>query len=32
MINRRIDTLLAQLRAQGITDERLLQAIADVPR
>lgn len=32
MINRRIDTLLAQLRAHGITDERLLQAIADVPR
>jgi len=32
MINRRIETLLAQLRAQGIEDERLLQAIADVPR
>lgn len=32
MVNRRIDTLLAQLRQQGIDDERLLKAIEDVPR
>ncbi len=32
MVSKRIDTLLAQLRQQGIDDERLLQAIADVPR
>lgn len=32
MIARRIDTLLAQLRQQGINDERLLQAIEEVPR
>lgn len=32
MVNRRIETLLSQLRKQGIDDERLLKAIADVPR
>ncbi|MBE5253493.1 MAG: protein-L-isoaspartate(D-aspartate) O-methyltransferase [Enterobacterales bacterium endosymbiont of Blomia tropicalis] len=32
MVNRRIETLLAQLRQQGIDDEILLKAIADVPR
>lgn len=32
MVSKRIDTLLAQLRQQGIDDERLLQAIGDVPR
>ncbi|MEM6162030.1 protein-L-isoaspartate(D-aspartate) O-methyltransferase [Erwinia sp. P6884] len=32
MITRRIDTLLAQLRQQGINDEKLLQAIEEVPR
>ncbi|RWR01589.1 protein-L-isoaspartate O-methyltransferase [[Pantoea] beijingensis] len=32
MVNKRIDTLLAQLRLQGIDDERLLKAIEDVPR
>ncbi|WP_428943897.1 protein-L-isoaspartate(D-aspartate) O-methyltransferase [Pantoea sp. FN060301] len=32
MITRRIDTLLAQLRQQGIDDEKLLQAIEEVPR
>ncbi|WP_338557741.1 protein-L-isoaspartate(D-aspartate) O-methyltransferase [Erwinia sp. E_sp_B04_7] len=32
MVIRRIDTLLAQLRQQGIDDERLLKAIEDVPR
>lgn len=32
MVNRRIETLLAQLRTQGIYDEHLLKAIADVPR
>ncbi|MFH8135640.1 protein-L-isoaspartate(D-aspartate) O-methyltransferase [Pantoea osteomyelitidis] len=32
MVNRRIETLLSQLRQQGIDDERLLKAIADVPR
>ncbi|WP_437609213.1 protein-L-isoaspartate(D-aspartate) O-methyltransferase [Erwinia sp. V71] len=32
MVSKRIDTLLAQLRQQGIDDERILQAIADVPR
>lgn len=32
MVSRRIDTLLAQLRQQGIDDERLLKAIEDVPR
>nr|WP_024965539.1 protein-L-isoaspartate(D-aspartate) O-methyltransferase [Pantoea sp. IMH] len=32
MIARRIDTLLAQLRQQGINDERLLQAMEEVPR
>lgn len=32
MVNGRIDTLLMQLRQQGITDERLLKAIEDVPR
>jgi protein-L-isoaspartate(D-aspartate) O-methyltransferase len=32
MVNRRVETLLAQLRAQGIHDEHLLKAIADVPR
>ncbi len=32
MVSRRIETLLAQLRQQGIHDEHLLKAIADVPR
>ncbi|MFU9138885.1 protein-L-isoaspartate(D-aspartate) O-methyltransferase [Erwinia tasmaniensis] len=32
MVSRRIDTLLAQLRQQGIEDERLLKAIEEVPR
>ena len=32
MVNRRVETLLAQLRTQGIHDEHLLKAIADVPR
>ncbi|MGE9551517.1 protein-L-isoaspartate(D-aspartate) O-methyltransferase [Erwinia amylovora] len=32
MVSRRIDTLLARLRQQGIDDERLLKAIEDVPR
>lgn len=32
MVSKRIDTLLAQLRLQGIDDERLLKAIEDVPR
>lgn len=32
MVSRRIDTLLALLRQQGIDDERLLKAIEDVPR
>jgi len=32
MVNRRIETLLEQLRQQGIHDEILLKAIADVPR
>lgn len=32
MVNRRIETLLTQLRQQGIDDECLLKAIADVPR
>ncbi len=32
MVSGRIDTLLAQLRQQGIDDERLLKAIEDVPR
>ncbi|WP_034916577.1 protein-L-isoaspartate(D-aspartate) O-methyltransferase [Erwinia sp. 9145] len=32
MVSRRIDTLLAQLRQQGIDDERLLKAIEEVPR
>jgi len=32
MVSKRIDTLLAQLRQQGIDDERLLKAIEDVPR
>ncbi len=32
MVNRRTQTLLAQLRQQGIQDERLLQAIEAVPR
>ncbi|MEH2922448.1 protein-L-isoaspartate(D-aspartate) O-methyltransferase [Samsonia erythrinae] len=32
MVNKRIQTLLAQLRQQGIQDERLLQAIEAVPR
>ncbi len=32
MVNRRVNTLLEQLRRKGISDERLLQAIASVPR
>lgn len=32
MVSGRIETLLAQLRQQGIDDERLLKAIEDVPR
>lgn len=32
MVNKRVQTLLALLRQQGIQDERLLQAIAAVPR
>ncbi|ATM97098.1 protein-L-isoaspartate O-methyltransferase [Yersinia frederiksenii] len=32
MVNKRMQTLLMQLRQQGITDERLLQAIEAVPR
>ncbi|AOR62190.1 protein-L-isoaspartate(D-aspartate) O-methyltransferase [Pectobacterium wasabiae] len=32
MVNKRIETLLAQLRQQGIQDERLLKAIEGVPR
>ncbi|WP_034950564.1 protein-L-isoaspartate(D-aspartate) O-methyltransferase [Erwinia oleae] len=32
MVSGRIDTLLAQLRQQGIDDERLLKAIEEVPR
>ncbi|MBA2816120.1 protein-L-isoaspartate(D-aspartate) O-methyltransferase [Candidatus Pantoea persica] len=32
MVNRRIETLLEQLRQQGIQDENLLKAIAAVPR
>lgn len=32
MLNKRVVTLLGQLRAQGISDERVLQAIGEVPR
>lgn len=32
MVNKRIETLLTQLRQQGIRDERLLKAIENVPR
>lgn len=32
MVNRRMQTLLTQLRQQGIRDERLLKAIEEVPR
>ncbi|MCI4235761.1 protein-L-isoaspartate(D-aspartate) O-methyltransferase [Dickeya dianthicola] len=32
MVNKRVQTLLAQLHQQGIQDERLLQAMASVPR
>ncbi|QIZ50138.1 protein-L-isoaspartate(D-aspartate) O-methyltransferase [Dickeya zeae] len=32
MVNKRVQTLLEQLRQQGIQDERLLQAMASVPR
>ena len=32
MVTRRIDTLLSQLRQQGIDDENLLKAISEVPR
>lgn len=32
MLNKRMQTLLMQLRHQGIRDERLLQAIEEVPR
>lgn len=32
MVNKRIQTLLTQLRQQGIRDERLLKAIENVPR
>lgn len=32
MVSKRIETLLTQLRAQGIHDEHLLLAIGDVPR
>ena len=32
MVSQRVQTLLNQLRSQGISDERVLEAIADVPR
>ncbi|CCK03661.1 Protein-L-isoaspartate O-methyltransferase [Cronobacter sakazakii 701] len=32
MVNNRVQTLLNQLRAQGIKDERVLEAISRVPR
>ena len=32
MVSRRVQTLLDQLRAQGITDEHVLEAISLVPR
>lgn len=32
MVSKRVETLLAQLRTQGIQDERLLLAIGEVPR
>ncbi|NIF23278.1 MULTISPECIES: protein-L-isoaspartate(D-aspartate) O-methyltransferase [Pantoea] len=32
MVSRRVETLLAQLRLQGIEDESLLKALAEVPR
>jgi len=32
MVNKRMQTLLTQLRQQGIRDERLLQSIDAVPR
>lgn len=32
MVNKRVQTLLTQLHQQGIQDERLLQAMASVPR
>ncbi|WP_337012026.1 protein-L-isoaspartate(D-aspartate) O-methyltransferase [Pantoea sp. AS142] len=32
MVNRRIETLLSQLRQQGIDDDNLLKAISEVPR
>ena len=32
MVNKRMQTLLTQLRQQGIRDEKLLRAIEAVPR
>ena len=32
MVNKRVQTLLEQLRAQGIRDEHVLEALALVPR
>jgi hypothetical protein len=32
MVSKRVQTLLEQLRAQGITDEHVLDALAQVPR
>ena len=32
MVSRRVHTLLEQLRAQGIRDEHVLDALAAVPR
>lgn len=32
MVNKRVQTLLEQLRAQGIRDEHVLEALAQVPR
>ena len=32
MVSNRVQTLLNQLRAQGINDERVLEALARVPR
>jgi protein-L-isoaspartate(D-aspartate) O-methyltransferase len=32
MVSKRVESLLNQLRTQGIVDERVLEAIAQVPR
>ena len=32
MVSKRVESLLNQLRTQGIADERVLEAIAPVPR